>query len=130
MQRAICFLVWVLSIGPALAADPCPELEEHYSAAEVARCAQAGLDQSDHALSDTFSKVLSYLKREEWGSKPLIMAERAWIIERDARCAHRAKEKGDLIDQTGNGVIIDCKKDWTDARISTLKDYLSDRCER
>ncbi len=123
MRPIVLMLILVLNSGSAFAEDPCAELEKQYSVIGVALCAEVNFDKSDNALNEIYKKVVALLKEERRDLKPLITAERAWIAERDARCSERAKEE-DLIDRTGDGVIIDCKTKWTNARIATLKDYL------
>ena len=119
--------IWVLATislsSAAFAEEPCPGLEQNYSAIAVAECAQANFDKADRSLNKTYGDVVSFLKVSKRDLLPLKAAERAWIGEREARCKFRAEEL-DVIDKTGDGAILDCMTRWTRAREAVLKDYL------
>jgi uncharacterized protein YecT (DUF1311 family) len=116
--------IFVLAWGSGQAlADSCADVAKNYSAIGTAECAAATFAKADASLNEIYQKVVGQLKENGQDLKPLITAERAWIVERDARCDQKAKEYG-LIDATGSAAILDCKADWTKARTATLKDYL------
>lgn len=117
----ISILAW--SSGQALA-DPCADFGKSYSAIGMAECSADTFSKADASLNEIYQKVVAHLKESGRDLKPLVAAERAWIVERDARCDQRAKEY-DLIDASGTAVIFDCKTEWTNARIATLRDYLT-----
>jgi len=123
MRLVICILAVTLYGGAALA-DPCTDFAKDYSARGEAECAFYNFGKSDASLNEIYQKVVRRLKVDGRSLKPLIEAERAWLVERDTRCANKAKEF-DLIDATGTATIIDCKTDWTKDRIGILKDYLT-----
>jgi uncharacterized protein YecT (DUF1311 family) len=116
----ILILAWS---GDRVLADPCADVAKNYSAIGTAECAADTFAKADASLNETYQTVVRHLKESGKDLKPLITAERAWIVERDARCDQKAKEY-DLIDATGSAAILDCKTEWTKARIGTLKDYL------
>jgi uncharacterized protein YecT (DUF1311 family) len=116
-----CIMILVAVSDQALA-DPCTDFGKD-SARGQAECAADTLAKADASLNEIYQKVVLYMKENGRDLKPLIAAERAWIAERDARCERKAEEY-DLIDATGTAVILDCKTEWTKARIGTLKDYL------
>lgn len=122
MRLFACILILAWGSGRAFA-DPCADVAKNYSAIGTAECAADTFAKADASLNEAYQKVVRHLKERGRDLKPLITAERAWIVERDARCDQKAKED-DLIDATGSAAILDCKADWTKARIATLNDYL------
>jgi uncharacterized protein YecT (DUF1311 family) len=122
MRLLACILIAASSSGQALA-DPCIDVAKSYSAIGTAQCAAATFSKADASLNEVYQKVVGHMKESGRDLKLLVAAERAWIVERDARCDQKAKEY-DLIDATGSAAILDCRTEWTNARIATLKDYL------
>jgi uncharacterized protein YecT (DUF1311 family) len=102
-----CIVIVLFGGGEALA-DPCADVSEHYSAIGEEQCAENTFAKADASLNEAYQKVVRHLKEQQRDLAPLIVAERAWIVERDARCDQKAKES-DLIDATGAAAILDCK---------------------
>ena len=122
-MRLLAFLsILALSGGPALA-DPCADVAKSYSAIRLEACAADTFAKADASLNEAYQTVVRHQKENGRNLKPLVAAERAWIVERNARCDQKAKEY-DLIDATGSAAILDCKTEWTKVRITTLNDNL------
>jgi uncharacterized protein YecT (DUF1311 family) len=122
MRLLVYILILAWGSGQALA-DPYADVAKNYSTIGLEECAAATFGKSDASLNEVYQEVVRHLRENGRDLKPLITAERAWLVERDARCDQKAVELG-LIDRSGSAAIIDCKTQWTNARIATLKDYL------
>lgn len=128
-MRAFAFIILVFfslgALAPVASGAPTPDCADASDQATLNECASQDYAKSDAELNRVYKEIRRRLSDQPDVVKKLVVAQKAWIVFRDAECEFSG---AGVQDGSAYPMLVSiCRNRLSQSRVKDLKAYLS--CE-